>query len=124
MKEPAFRAAALYNRGNSALAAKAYEHAIRDYTGALRLQPNDVQAKRNLEIALAKRDAARQQAGKQPEPQTGAPQHPPQPSPSAKPEGPRQEADSEALLRSVQQQEQEELARMKKVRASRARVGW
>jgi tetratricopeptide (TPR) repeat protein len=122
LRSPALRPDALYNRGNSALAAKAYEHAIRDYKDALRLRPTDAQAKRNLEIALTQLESARKQAsGKQPQPQQ--PQSQEQPAPAAKPDGP-QEADSEALLRSVQQQEQEELARMKRARASRARVGW
>ncbi|HET8774004.1 MAG TPA: hypothetical protein VFP80_09445, partial [Thermoanaerobaculia bacterium] len=52
MKDPALRADALYNRGNSALAAKALDHAIRDYAGALRANPRHAAAKRNLEIAL------------------------------------------------------------------------
>jgi tetratricopeptide (TPR) repeat protein len=130
MRAPLFRPDALYNRGNSALAAKAYEHAVRDYTDALRLRSGDVQAKRNLEIALSRLESMRQQqqqqsGGAQQQPQQGGSQPPqPQPTPSARPEGQRQEADTEALLRSVQQQEQEELARMKRARAGRVRVGW
>lgn len=127
MREPSLRADALYNRGNSALAAKAYEHAIRDYSDALRLRPTDAQTKRNLEIALAQLQSMRQQqsAGNQQQPKLGSPppqQSPQQQSPSTDPQ--RQEGDAEALLRSVQQQEQEEMARMKRARASRARVGW
>src|SRR5512143_3564220 len=39
MNDQALREAAIYNRGNSALAANAYDNAIRDYVEALRLSP-------------------------------------------------------------------------------------
>src|SRR5712692_4022388 len=48
MRDPSLRADALFNRGNSALAANAWDYAIRDYTAALRLRPADAAAKRNL----------------------------------------------------------------------------
>jgi tetratricopeptide (TPR) repeat protein len=126
MKEPALRARSLYNRGNSALAANAYDHAIRDYTESLKLAPEDREAKRNLEIALQRRESQqqRQQAGGQNQQQQSPGAHDtPQPAPD---QGRQEEgqADAEALLRSVQQQEQEELARMKRARGSSARVGW
>lgn len=123
LRDPALRADALYNRGNSALAAKAFDHAIRDYQDALRTRPNFAEAKRNLEIALARRASAQQSAsGKQPG-GGNQQQQPQQPAPGQKPALKDGQADMEALLRSVQQQEQEELSRMKKVPAER-RVGW
>jgi tetratricopeptide (TPR) repeat protein len=127
MRDPSLREPALLNRGNAALASKAYDYAIRDYAAALRLQPGDAAAKRNLEIALQKKAQQEQQknsdaaAGKQ----NPAPQ-PPQPSPAqrdGKPQ-PRGNTDRDALLRSVQQQEQEELARMRAQRAVKGHVGW
>ena len=123
IKDPALRADALYNRGNSAMAAKAYDHAIRDYIDALRARPDHAAAKRNLEIAMQRRETQRkeQDAGgqnKQPQQQQ---QQKPSPSNAQKPK-PGQ-MDVEALLRSVQQQEQEELRRMKG-HASEERVGW
>jgi tetratricopeptide (TPR) repeat protein len=125
IKDPTLRADALYNRGNSALAAKAFDHAVRDYKDALRARPNFPAAKRNLEIALIRRASAEQEAsGKQ---QGGGgkqeQQNPQQPAPGQKPAPKNGQTDLEALLRSVQQQEQEELARMKRVPAER-RVGW
>ena len=129
MRDSALRADALYNRGNSALAAKAYDYAIRDYIEALRLRPHDGQTKRNLEIALARRQAMQQsQSGRQQNPQGSNPQQKPAPKTAgegAKPED-RQtgQAAMDALLRSVQQQEQEELARMRAARAVRGHVGW
>jgi len=130
MGDPKLRADALFNRGNSALAASAFDPAIRDYTEVLRLRPNDAQAKRNLEIAL-RRKAQRQQesgAGGQKNPQGAQPQQnqtnkAPAPGDKQSKE-PKGQTDAEALLRAVQQQEQEELSRMRKVRPEAGRVGW
>jgi Ca-activated chloride channel family protein len=128
--DPELRADALYNRGNSALAAKALDHAVRDYIDALKANPNHAAAKRNLEIALIRRKDQQQQqqaggGGKQNQ-KGQSPQPPKQQQPSA--QGQQQkpqpgQVDMEALLRSVQQQEQEELRRMKG-RAAEGPVGW
>jgi Ca-activated chloride channel family protein len=128
IKDPELRADALFNRGNSALAAKALDHAVRDYTDALKANPAHTAAKRNLEIALMRREAEQQQkqsgaSGKQD--QKGQQQQPPQQqqaSPGQQKPQPGQ-VDLDALLRSVQQQEQEELRRMKG-RAPEGPVGW
>lgn len=128
MNDPALRADAFFNRGNSALAAKAFDHAVRDYTEALKLRPNDAAAKRNLEIALIRQkqdqqsgasgnenssqDKEKEKKQKEQSPGSDGEQ---QPKPG--------DIDLEALLRSVQQQEQEELRRMKG-RAGEAKVGW
>jgi Ca-activated chloride channel homolog len=129
MSDPAVRADALYNRGNSALAAKAYDYAIRDYVDALKLRPSDAQAKRNLEIALQRKQAMQQSSGGSQKNPKGSQSGKQQPSPQPA-QGPKKEAtakpdsNAEALLRAVQQQEQEELSRMKKAKAGRQRVGW
>jgi Ca-activated chloride channel family protein len=121
MRDPALRADALFNRGNSALAAKAYDHAVRDYIDALRANPNHAGAKRNLEIALQRRDAALRPDTKGKPEQKGQTQPKPSAAEGQKPkEG---DLDLEALLRSVQQQEQEELRRMK-VKPAEGKVGW
>jgi Ca-activated chloride channel family protein len=120
------RADALYNRGNSALAAKAFDYAIRDYTETLKLRPSDANAKRNLEIALQRKQQDEQQkqqkaGGKQDQPQQ------PQPKPgqgNKDQQKPKSDPNVEALLRSVQQQEREELSRMNRPRPERLRVGW
>ncbi len=124
IKDPALRADALFNRGNSALASKAWDHAIGDYIESLRLRPKHAGAKRNLEIALARRERARQQAatGDQQNRQ-GNNQQQQQPAPGTG-EKPRGQPDLETLLRSVQQQEQEELRRMKAKANAEGRVGW
>jgi tetratricopeptide (TPR) repeat protein len=61
--DPALRADALFNRGNSALAAQAFGHAVRDYVDVLKLRPDHAAAKRNLEIALRQRENAERAAG-------------------------------------------------------------
>lgn len=129
IKDPELRADALFNRGNSALAAKALDHAVRDYIDALKANPAHAAAKRNLEIALMRRAAEQQQqqsgaSGKQD--QKGQQQQPPQqqqPAPGGQQKPQPGQVDLEALLRSVQQQEQEELRRMKG-QAPEGRVGW
>jgi Ca-activated chloride channel homolog len=121
IKDPALRADALFNRGNSALEAKALDHAIRDYSDALRANPSHAAAKRNLEIALSRKQNQRPSPNGQQGQQGQQPQKP-QPQPGQKP-GPSGQPDLDALLRSVQQQEQEELRRMKG-RPAEGKVGW
>ena len=122
IKDPVLRADALYNRGNSALAAKAFDHAIRDYADALRANPNHAAAKRNLEIALHRQEQQRRNSSASGQPnQQGQSQ--PQPAPAQGQQKPKGQIDLEALLRSVQQQEADELRRMKG-KAGEARVGW
>lgn len=125
IQDPALRADALYNRGNSALAAKALDHAIADYAQALRARPAFPEAKRNLEIALRRREEQQRQTQSRPQPQNDERKKPEEPKPTPKPgQQPKPgDLDLEALLRSVQQQEQDELRRMKG-KAGEARVGW
>jgi tetratricopeptide (TPR) repeat protein len=122
LADPALRADAFFNRGNSALGAQAFEHAIRDYSDALRANPRHAGAKRNLEIALSRRQ---QQEEARKGGQSGAQQQrPQQPRPAPGSQRPKEgDLDLEALLRSVQQQEQEELRRMKG-RGGQEKVGW
>jgi tetratricopeptide (TPR) repeat protein len=128
LADPSLCADALYNRGNSALAANAYDYAIRDYIDALRLRPRDPSAKRNLEIAIARKQAAeRSRAGKQEKENAGGKQGPKQPAPGngkQNEQQPKSDPNVEAMLRAVQQQEQEELTRMNRARPEKARVGW
>jgi tetratricopeptide (TPR) repeat protein len=125
IRDPELRADALFNRGNSALAAKAVDHAVRDYSAALRANPRHAAAKRNLEIALMRREEQRRGGARGSQNEKGQPQpQEQQPSPApGQQRPPRGEIDLEALLRSVQQQEQDELRRMKG-QATEGRVGW
>ena len=124
LADPSLRADALFNRGNSALSANAFDYAIRDYTDALRICPSDAAAKRNLEIALRRKQAMqKQQGGGSGSQQDRGPQ--PQPSPQqGRQQQPKNDPNVDGLLRSVQQQEQEELSRMHRPSRERLHVGW
>jgi tetratricopeptide (TPR) repeat protein len=125
MNDAHLRADSLFNRGSSALASNAYDSAIRDFTEALKVQPKDQASKRNLEIAiLRKMQQQRQQSGSR-QPQHGSsPQPQPQQAQPAPDQQQHGDANAEALLRSVQQQEQEELQRMHRARGEKLHVGW
>ena len=128
IKDPTLRADAYFNRGNSALAAKALDHAVNDYIAALKANPGHAAAKRNLEIALMRRMQQRQQqqqgaGGKQDDKGKSQQQQEQKPSPQGQQRPEAGHVDMEALLRSVQQQEQEELRRMKG-KAAEGPVGW
>jgi tetratricopeptide (TPR) repeat protein len=128
LADPSLRADALFNRGNSALTANAFDYAIRDYTDALRIRPSDTAAKRNLEIALRRKEAIqKQQGGGSGSQQDRGPQPKQKPQPSPQPGGaqqPQNDPNVDGLLRSVQQQEQEELSRMHRPSRERLHVGW
>ena len=51
-KDPALAEAATFNRGNAYLAQKKLQQAVSSYVQALRADPGDQDAKRNLELAL------------------------------------------------------------------------
>ena len=127
-EDPSLRADALFNRGNSALSANAFDYAIRDYSQTLRLRPSDGAAKRNLEIALRRKQAMqKQQGGGNGSQQDHGPQ--PQQKPQSAPQQggqqqPKSDPNADGLLRSVQQQEQEELMRMHQPTRERLHVGW
>jgi len=54
-KKPERRANAMYNTGNVAFKAGQLDPAIKAYAGALAINPNDRQAKQNLEFCLKKK---------------------------------------------------------------------
>ena len=120
LSDPALRASALYNRGSGALRANDLESAISDLQESLRADPGSVQAKRNLEIALnQKREQERQSSpnpdGEEPEGQQDVPRAG---------DGDQITDEAQSILRSVEQQEQEELKRMRRARITRRPVGW
>ncbi|HEX2832344.1 MAG TPA: hypothetical protein VHW00_04975 [Thermoanaerobaculia bacterium] len=124
LEDPNLTADAYFNRGNSALASKALDHAVSDYIQALKANPKHEAAKRNLEIALARRESQRRAASQQQQKQQQQQQQQQKPQPNQGQQKPRPgQMDLNALLRSVQQQEQEELRRMKG-KAGEARIGW
>ncbi len=53
-KNSGLKANSLYNRGNTLMQQKHYEKSIKDYINSLRINPNDYNAKYNLEYARKK----------------------------------------------------------------------
>lgn len=132
---------AFFNRGNIALGAERLEEAIEMYSESLRLDPSMGDAKRNLEIALRKKQEQenqqqeqqdQQQEGEgeeQPQPQPESGEEPPEGEDSSPPNDPGgespQEMSPEEILRSIAQQEREELSRMRREKSEGQRpVGW
>jgi len=60
-KKPERRANAMYNTGNVAFKAGQLDPAIKAFTGALAINPNDKQAKQNLEFCLKKKEEQQNQ---------------------------------------------------------------
>jgi tetratricopeptide (TPR) repeat protein len=117
---------ALFNLGNGSLAAREWDEAIARYSEVLRRSPRDADAKRNLEIALLRRQAEQEQerGAPRPEPSPAPGEEPQQPAPADPGEG-KEEMSPEEILRSIAQQEKEELRRMRREKAGTERpVGW
>ncbi|MFA6956675.1 MAG: tetratricopeptide repeat protein [Thermoanaerobaculia bacterium] len=127
IKDDTLAADAFYNRGSAALQSQSWDDAIRDFSDVLRRNPIDADAKRNLEIALRRKQKdeerrRQQQQQQQQQKQQGSDQK--QQQPKAGDEGEKQpegDVDLESLLRSVSQQEREELSRMRRSSAPRGR---
>lgn len=138
-EDPQLRAASLFNRGTAALQAKRIDQAISDLTASLRSDPRNVAAKRNLELATREKEKQQQQQQKQQQSQSGAnggggnqqqpsnangSQQPQQQPQSQQPSQGKPNNRNEALLRSVEQQEREELRRMRAAGQEKRGVGW
>jgi Tetratricopeptide repeat. len=130
LKDVTIRPDALFNRGNAKLDAKEYEQAISDYKESLRLRSSDAGAKRNLEIALRRRQEQQQQQSRQNQQQQQRNQQQQKPQNQQKQDQGQQEkqdkgnSQTDALLRSIAQQEREELERMRKQGSTPRRIGW
>ncbi len=120
-KDPALAQSAAYNRGNAFFAQKQLPQAINSYIQALRANPKDQDAKRNLELALQlmqeqkkkqqqpdqkqedKNDPSKpQQKNPQQEPQKGDEKKPPKPRP-----GEMSEEEARQILEALRQEEKE-----------------
>jgi len=91
------RQAATYNQGNAFLQAGKVQEAVNSYVQALRLDPNDAEAKRNLELALKLLEQQQKQQQQQQKPddqqKKDDEQQPPQPTPQDQkpPEPPKEQ---------------------------------
>lgn len=114
-----------YNRGSASLQSSSWDDAIRDFSDVLRRKPADAEAKRNLEIALRRKqqdEEKRRREQQQQQQQKGGDQPKPQPKEGDKGEPrPEDQVDLDSLLRSVSEQERDELARMRRSSVERGR---
>lgn len=142
-EDPAIAADALYNLGNVYLAAKQPAEAVNAYLESLDLDPDDPDARRNLELALRLQEQQQQQKQQQPsqEQERGdeeqdspqKPEEPPSEKPEPQPEQPDSSAadstqapmdrlsreDAERLLQAIQAEEMKLLERMQKKEPTR-----
>jgi Ca-activated chloride channel family protein len=131
MKDPALRAAALYNRGTAALNAREYDQALADLASTLRLDPANRDAKRNFELALQKKQQQKKEGDSRDKQQRsdsnkggGTSPQPPNQQPPTQSAQQSKNDPSEALLRSVQEQENAEQGRLRRARREPREVGW
>ena len=120
IRDDALATDAFFNRGSAALKSKARDDAIRDFSDTLRRNPADSGAKRNLEIALRNKQREDEQRRQQQQP-SGAPEKPKDDEAGKGDPKPGGGMDVDSLLRSVRQQEQEELSRMRRPTSTRGR---
>lgn len=121
--DPMLAGPSWYNAGNSQLARGALDEAIESYTQALRLSPTNMSAKRNLEIALQRQEQQQQRNGSGGGDQENDDQE--QGSPEQNEQAPTSlDPDVERILRSIDQQEREELSRMRRANAMKRPTDW
>lgn len=136
---PKFAAPGFYNLGTIQLNEGRFEEAIEALKQSLRYDPTSIRAKRNLEIALQKQKEEQQQQQQQQQQQSGDEgEDENQPPPETEGEEPGEQEqpapgdleggdlppELESLLSSVEEQEQEELSRMRKARARSRGLDW
>jgi Ca-activated chloride channel family protein len=109
-EEPSRRADAMYNMGNTVFKAGQLDPAIRAYISALVINPEDRQAKENLEYVLKKKDEMEQQPDssqqdqqQQQQPQQQEQQQQPQPRPDE-----MGQDQAERVLQAIEGKEKEE----------------
>lgn len=106
-KDKKFQSRTMYNIGNCAYRQRAWDQAIQAYTMSLILNPKDIQAKQNLELALRMKEQQQQSQGDSSR-QDQQPQNRPKPQPQPqKGEMSRQEA--QRVLQALQNRERENL---------------
>ena len=116
-KKPERRANGVYNIGNVAFKAGQLDQAIKAYTGALAINPNDRQAKQNLEFCLKKK----QEQQNQPDSSKQKQQQNQQQQQQQQQQQPKQGMDRNQAERVVQAVEDKEKEQQKKQRQAGGR---
>lgn len=108
-KKPRRRADAMYNIGNVMFKAGQLDAAIKAYSSALVIDPNDRQAKENLEFCLKKKDEQQQQQDSTGQGQQQQQQQQPQPQPEMQQERQGMSQDqAERVLQAVEDKEKDQ----------------
>ena len=113
------KARSLYNIGNCQFRQKGLDAAIASYSQALMLDPNDQQAKQNLEYCWKMKDQPKQQKSdstRTQQPQDRPPQDQPQPQrqPAQAREGEISKEQAERMLQALQSKEREDMKKQPK----------
>jgi tetratricopeptide (TPR) repeat protein len=133
-KDPALAESAAYNRGNAFLAQKQPQQAINSYIQALRRDPRDKDAKRNLELALQlmqeqkKKQQQNQKQEDKNDPSKPPPQAPPKDQPKGDDKQPRKprpgemsEEEARQILEALRQEEKEGIKKHAQAAVPRSR---
>lgn len=115
-KKPERRANAMYNMGNVAFKAGQLDPAIKAYTSALAINPNDKQAKQNLEFCLKKKQEQQNQPDSSKQKQQQQQQNQQQQQQQQQQNQPKQGMDKNQAERVVQAVEDKEKEQQKKQR--------
>jgi tetratricopeptide (TPR) repeat protein len=136
-KDPALAESAAYNRGNAFLAQHQLPQAVNSYIQALRADPGDQDAKRNLELALQliqeQKKQQKQQQNQKPEDKNDPTKPPPQTPQQAQKKGdektPRQprpgemsEEEARQILEALRQEEKEGIKKHVQAAAPQSRA--
>jgi len=105
-RKPRRRADALYNLGNALFRMQRLDDAISAYKLALLANPQDRQAKENLEFCLKQKHQEQEQEQEQPD-SSGQSQQQPQPQPQPRPQSGMDKDQAERILQAVENKEKQ-----------------
>jgi len=107
-KKPARRANAMYNIGNVAFKAGQLDPAIKAFAGALVINPNDKQAKQNLEFCLKKKQEQQSQPDSSKQNQQQQQQQQQRQQQQPQPQQGMDKSQAERIVQAVEDKEKEE----------------
>ncbi len=120
-KNRRLQARTMYNMGNCAYRQGGLDQAIQAYTMSLLLDPNDIQAKQNLELALRKQEE--QKGGQGDSTRQSQPQSQPQQQPRPQPQkGQMSQEEAERVLQALQNREKQDLKKQQERQRQPAKV--
>jgi Ca-activated chloride channel family protein len=114
---------AMYNIGNSAYRQGGLDQAIQAYTMSLLFNPNDLQAKQNLELTLRMKDQQKAQSDSTQQDQDRQQDRQQQPQPKPQPQkGQMSREEAERVLQALQNREKQDLRKQQERQRRQAKV--